>query len=103
MSALPKNRVSLLLCLTSPAGASEWEFRELVERSYRPLFKVMLSLKIPLALSVPWGLAERWLHEGFEDLLDALVELKREGQIELVGTAAYHPILPLLPRQAISR
>jgi len=40
---------------------------------------------------------------GYQDFLEQIKDLSQKGQIELVGSAAYHPLLPLLPKTEISR
>ncbi len=95
--------LSLLLCLSAPPDRVSPGFHRLVDSNHRPLLRLLVDLKLPCALSVPWGLTERWLSEGYHECLNLCVELQRSGTVEFVGTAAYYPILPLLPRPAIER
>lgn len=95
--------IALLLCLSAPPDRVSPGFHRLVDSNHRPLLKCVASLRLPCALSVPWGLTERWLSEGYHDCLNLCVEMQRSGMVEFVSTAAYHPILPLLPRPAIER
>jgi predicted glycosyl hydrolase (DUF1957 family) len=46
-------------------------------------------------------LLERLADLGYSDILADLVALYKRGQIEIVGTAYYHPLLPLTPRQIV--
>lgn len=46
-------------------------------------------------------LTEMLAQRGFLDIIKEYRELMERGQIELVETAAYHPILPLLPAAEI--
>lgn len=95
--------VALLLCLSAPPDRVSPGFHRLVDSNHRPLLKLLSRLKLPCAVSIPWGLTERWLSEGYSDCLNLCAELSRTGRVEFVGTAAYYPILPLLPRPAIER
>jgi Glycosyl hydrolase family 57 len=78
-------------------------FHRLYEAYHRPLLQLLADLQAPVALSVPWGLTERWHSDGYHDALRLCSELQRGGRVEFVASAAYHPILPLLPREAIER
>lgn len=94
---------SLLLCLAAPPDRVSPGFHRLVEANHRPLLQLLKQQGLPCALGIPWGLTERWLSEGYHDCLDLCSELLGEGRVEFVGTAAYYPILPLLPRPVIER
>ncbi len=95
--------VSLLFCMAAPPDRVSPGFHRLVDSSHRPLLDLLVTLDLPCAVSVPWGLTQRWLSEGYHDCLNLCLELQERGTVEFVGTAAYHPILPLLPRPAIER
>lgn len=95
--------IAILLSLTAPPDRISPGFHRLVEANHRPLLRWLAEVDQPLALCIPWGLTERWLGEGYHDLLQLCADLRRRGRVEFVATAAYHPILPLLPRPAIER
>ncbi len=78
-------------------------FHRLVEAYHLPLLQLLGELKMPVALSVPWGLTERWHSDGYHEALRLCADLRRTGHVEFVASAAYHPILPLLPQAAIER
>lgn len=98
-----KHVVSLLLCMACPPEPVSRGFHRLYEDNHRPLLQALWEAKAPVALSVPWGLTERWHADGYHDALRICADLLRHSATEFVATAAYHPILPLLPRQAIAR
>lgn len=77
-------------------------FHRLCQTNHRPLLQFLGGCSAPLALSFPWGLTERWLTDGYHDVLSLCSELMRGDVVEFVGSAAYHPILPLLPRPAVA-
>src|SRR5690606_6303157 len=91
------------LCLSAPPDRVSPGFHRLVDSNHRPLLKLLARLDHACAVSIPWGLTERWLSEGYSDVLSLCAQLSRSGRVEFVGTAAYYPILPLLPRPAIER
>jgi len=78
-------------------------FHRLYEQNHLPLLSSLLDWNAPCALSVPWGLTERWHSDGYHQALRNCAELRRQGHTEFVASAAYYPILPLLPREAIAR
>jgi len=44
------------------------------------------------------------LHDhGFSDVVQGLRDLATRGQVELTGSAKYHPILPLIPKEEMVR
>jgi glycosyl hydrolase family 57 len=95
--------VSVLLCMSCPPEPVSRGFHRLFEQNHFPLISLLSELDRPCALSVPWGLTERWHSDGYHQVLRLCSHLRREGSTEFVASAAYYPILPLLPREAISR
>jgi len=49
------------------------------------------------------SLTELLEQNGHHKIIEGFRELALRGQVELVGTAKYHPILPLLPEEEIKR
>ena len=97
------HQLSLLLCMTCPPEPLSRGFHRLYEAHHRPLLQLLSDLAPRVALSVPWGLTERWHADGYHDALRLCSDLRRSDSVEFVSSAAYHPILPLLPREAIER
>lgn len=72
--------------------------------SYRPFLRIIKkhpTLKITLNIS--GSLTEQLAALHFHDIIADIKKLVQRKQIELVGTALYHPILPLLPEKEIIR
>jgi hypothetical protein len=71
---------------------------------YRPLLEVLLRnphIKVTVNIN---GVLTELLHEhGAADILERFKELASRGQLEFVGSAKFHPILPLLPSQEAER
>jgi len=71
---------------------------------YRELFSVLEKNKsAKVVLNICGCLTERLAKEGGSDVIQTISSLVARGQIELTATAAFHPILPLLPGQEILR
>ena len=98
-----RHRVSLLLCMSCPPEPVSRGFHRLYEQNHLPLLSRLLDWEFPCSVSVPWGLTERWHSDGYHQALQSCAELRRRGKVEFVASAAYYPILPLLPREAIAR
>ena len=71
--------------------------RKVVDESYRPLIEVFAQYPYARATVNINGVLTEMLHEsGYGDVIDGLRELAQRGQIEFVGSAKYHAILPLI-------
>jgi len=74
--------------------------RKVVDESYRPLldvFKQQPHAKVNVNIN---GVLTEMLYEsGYSDVIDGLRELAERGQVEFVGSAKYHAILPLVDAQ----
>lgn len=106
MSAIltPKpHSLCVLLCMACPPEPLSRGFHRLYDSCHRPLLELLQDMGKPVAVSVPWGLTERWHSDGYHDVLRVCSQLRRGGRVEFVASAAYHPILPLLPKEAIER
>lgn len=65
------------------------------------LLKKYPSFKI--TLNVSGSLLEQLSDNGHDQLIEEIKSLTKKGRIELVGSAMFHPILPLLPDNEIRR
>jgi predicted glycosyl hydrolase (DUF1957 family) len=75
---------------------------KVVNESYLPLIK--LAKKYPrfyFTLNINASLTEQLAERGYKNAIKDLSSLARRRQIEFTGSAAYHPILPLLPEGEI--
>ncbi|MFZ6036603.1 MAG: hypothetical protein ACOYUK_05710 [Patescibacteria group bacterium] len=78
--------------------------RKVTRESYRPLVRILkLHPRIHLTLNIAGSLTEQLAALGYRNLLQDIRLLLRRGQIEITGTALYHPILPKLPSTEIRR
>lgn len=71
--------------------------RKVVEESYRPLIEVFRQQPHARAsVNINGVLTEMLFESGYTDVIGGLRKLAEGGQIEFVGSAKYHAILPLL-------
>lgn len=78
--------------------------KKITEESYVPLISFFTrNPKAKVTLNIPASLTEQLATQGYEDLLERLRRLTERGQVELMGTAAYHALLPRVPFSEISR
>lgn len=72
--------------------------------SYR---RILAELKkapsAKLTLNMPACLIELLDQYGFDDVIKDIRELLERGQIELTGTAKFHPLLPRIPKSEVIR
>lgn len=81
---------------------------EVLERVLYESYEWILQLleknpQLKLTINISACLTEQFMKRGYHDFLNRLFSRVKSGQVELVGTAAYHPILPLLPESEIRR
>lgn len=74
------------------------------EESYRRIVKELLTNpEVRLTLNVNAVLCDLWLQYGHNDVISGIKGLVQRGQIELTGSAKFHPLLPKLPKEEIRR
>lgn len=93
-----------LLHFYQPPSADNETVIEAAEKSYK---RIISALKrhgqIKFTLNLTGCLLDRLEILGYGELINDLKTMLSSGQIELTGSAAFHPILPLLPDQEIIR
>ena len=78
--------------------------RRVCNESYRPLvslFRQQTNARVTVNINAV--LTEMLDEHGMSDVIDGLRELSESGRLEFVGSARYHPILPLIPREEMLR
>ncbi|MEP7103189.1 MAG: hypothetical protein ABI721_00575 [Candidatus Dojkabacteria bacterium] len=85
-----------------------WQTKEVLEENYNkfylPLLEVLESRpNYKVTLNISASLTEQLAREGKQEFFDRVRVLVKKGQIELTGSAAYHPILPLIPEKEAIR
>ncbi|HHD92093.1 MAG TPA: hypothetical protein ENL06_00505 [Candidatus Portnoybacteria bacterium] len=78
--------------------------KKVTNESYRPVLDFLIQYpQIKITLNICGSLTEQLVQYGFTDILDKIKFLAERKQIELVGSAKYHPILPLIPSDEVFR
>jgi len=91
-----------ILHFYQPPTVSDEIINEVVKSSYKPWVDFLnkhRNLKITLNFTA--CLTERLKRSGYKKLLKDFTKIAERGQIEFLESAAFHPILPLLPEQEI--
>ncbi len=71
--------------------------RKVVDESYRPLISMLAEHPYAkVNVNINGVLTEMLYENGYRDVIDGLKELAERGQVEFVGSAKYHAILPLI-------
>src|SRR3972149_1379683 len=92
------------LHIYQPPTQTEEVTRKVTDECYRKL--VDLLLRHPdarVTLNINACLTEQLDRYGLHDVIDGRRALAERGQIELTGSAMYHPILPLIPAGEMRR
>ena len=77
---------------------------KICNESYRPLLQVFREYPNAKAtVNINGVLTEMLKDCGHMDVIKGLKELAEKGQIEITGTAKYHPILPLISPDEVKR
>lgn len=75
----------------------DYRIKEATELSY---WRIVRALEehphVKFTINISGCLVSRWENLGYFDLIERIKNLIEKKQIELVGSAAYHPILPLI-------
>jgi len=87
-----------------PANIEFYSIREALNKSYWRLVRLLEEHpNLRMTANISGCLLERLADEGEIDFINRLKFLVKKGRLELVGSAAYHGLLPLLPEQEIIR
>lgn len=76
----------------------------MTDECYRRIINGLLeNPQAKITLNINSILCELWDKHGHHDVLTGLKTLVGRGQIELTGSAKYHPLLPKLPKEMVVR
>ncbi len=88
------------LHIYQPANADAHIIKEATEKSYLRIIRALEEHPtVKFTMNINGCLILRWDELGYQDLIRRLARLVKLGKIELTGTAAYHPIIPLVPEK----
>ena len=92
------------LHIYQPPTQTEAIVRKVTEECYRTLVRVLEEApRAKITLNINAVLTEQLERYGFRDVVEGLKRLAERGQIEFTGSAMYHPILPLIPKEEAIR
>ena len=76
--------------------------KQVDKECYRPLFSLLEEYDdVKFSLNINGVLIELLYQYDLSDTMDFLKNLVSENKVEVVGTAKYHPILPLIPMKEV--
>jgi predicted glycosyl hydrolase (DUF1957 family) len=78
--------------------------KRICDESYRPLIKLLGEFERARAtVNINGSLTQILADCGHQDVIDGLRRLAADDRIEFLGSAMYHPILPLIPESEVER
>ena len=87
-----------------PPTQSPAILKRICNESYRPLVDLLGEFdRARAAVNITGALTEMLADCGHQDIIDSFKRLAEAGRIEFLESAAYHPILPLIPEAEIRR
>lgn len=92
------------LHIYQPPNQDSGIIKQVTDESYNHI--IWLLKKYPnfkITLNISGSLLEQLNNNGYTKLIKDIKLLIKKGKIELVSSAMYHPILPLLPEDEIKR
>ena len=93
-----------LINMYQPPNCDRSDLEQIVNKSYLPLLKILgQNQKYSFTLSIPASTIDLLIKTGFGQIIKKISEYLENGQIELMTTAKYQPILPLLADDDIDR
>jgi len=92
------------LHIYQPANSDAYLVREASEKSYLRLIRALEEHPhLHFTFNISGCLFLRWDELGYHDIPQRLKKLIDKGQLEITGTAAYHPLLPLIHIEEVKR
>jgi len=90
--------------LYQPPGQEADIFHQVARESYFEIAKFFDRFDgLNLTMNISGSLLEQFIYYHYDSLLEDFRRAFLAGEMELVGSAMYHPILPLLPAEEIER
>jgi alpha-amylase/alpha-mannosidase (GH57 family) len=78
--------------------------KQIAKESYQPILEaVRTHPEAKITLNINGTLVEQLHDYKFQDIIDGITTLASRHQIELVSSAKFHPLLPLIPQPEIER
>jgi alpha-amylase/alpha-mannosidase (GH57 family) len=95
---------SFLFHIYQPPTQIPSVIKKIVKESYRPILNALRDHpEAKITFNINGILTEQLNDYGYTDLIEGIATLASKGQIELTGSAKFHPLLPLIPEPEIER
>jgi predicted glycosyl hydrolase (DUF1957 family) len=95
-------KVAIVLHLYQPPVQEEGIFRQVASECYLPLIKLLKNRRNhKFTLDTPLSLLEQMERYGYKEWISDVRTLYESERIELMGSAAYHPLLTKIPQQLV--
>jgi len=83
-----------------------WQDLEILKNIYKECYMPLLTMlerheNVKITLNIQGCLLDLLSKMGLEDAREILRGLIKNGKVELTGSAKYHPILPLIPKEEV--
>ena len=89
-----------LLHIYQPPTQDVRVLKEIDKECYKPLFSILEEYdNAKFTLNINGTLIDMLNEFGLEDTIDLIKNLVSESKLEIMGTANFHPILPLIPKK----
>ncbi|HMF34779.1 MAG TPA: hypothetical protein VKK79_25385 [Candidatus Lokiarchaeia archaeon] len=89
---------SPLIHVYQPPTQKPYILKKIDEECYRPLFHVIdESPNARITLNINGVLIDLLYEHGLGETVELLKKIVHDGKVEIVGTAKYHPLMPLIP------
>lgn len=93
-----------LLHIYQPSWQKKDILNKVISESYDKILSILESNpKIKISLNICASLTEQLVKHGYIGIIQRIKKLAEKSQIELIGSAKYHPILPFLPKSEMIR
>ena len=92
--------LGFLLHIYQPPNQLKRVLDRIVDECYNPLFDLILKKEnANFTMNLNWSLTEILMNNGHKETVDKIREALESKKLEVTGTAAYHAILPLIPKE----
>lgn len=93
-----------VLHIYQPPTQTEDIVRRVADESYRKIVSILEGAPgAKITLNMTACLTDQLYRYGLSDIIDGIGRLAERGQVELTGTAMFHPILPMLSTDEVRR
>lgn len=93
-----------VLHIYQPPTQEEGIVKRIIKESYQPLVEgIIKNPSVKITLNINASLTYWLVKLNYQRIISKLAQAVKRGQVELLSSAAYHPILPLLPLSETKR